>query len=50
MNYNFEELANGKSSSECIHDEAVNAYLKSKKENETLEERIARIRAFRCGW
>ncbi len=50
MEKQFKELANGKSSKDCTHEEKVNVYLSSKKKKETFEERKARIHAFRCGW
>jgi hypothetical protein len=44
------ELANGKSSKDCTFEEKVSVYKKSIKKNETREERMRRITAFRCGW
>ena len=48
--YNFKELANGKPSSDCTHEEACSVMRASRRENETWDEKMARIQAFRCGW
>ena len=48
--YNFKKLANGKSSKDCTHDEACAVMRASKPKEETWQERLDRINAFRCGW
>ncbi len=50
MKEQLKKLSNGKSSKECTLDEQINTYRKFVSKSETLEERIKRIHAFRCGW
>lgn len=44
------ELANGKSSKDCSHEELVSVYRAGIPNKETDKERLDRINAFRCGF
>lgn len=48
--YNFKKLANSKPSKDCTHDEACEVMRNSRPPEETFDERMKRIQAFRCGW